>query len=127
MPSLAFGDVSAPDERAKNFTLIGIAWSLGLIIGPAAGGVLGQIDNALPAFVAAALSMLNVLLGYFLLPESLPVERRSKASLSLNDFNPISAIVEMARKPGLGGLLLILCLFNLFTSEQTRRFPAPPC
>jgi DHA1 family tetracycline resistance protein-like MFS transporter len=105
-------DVSKPEERAKNFTLIGIAWSLGLILGPAAGGALGQLDKTLPAFVAAVLSLLNVLLGYFLLPESLPKERRSVVPLRLNDFNPAAAIAEMARKPGLGGLLVISCLFN---------------
>jgi len=105
-------DVSKPEERAKNFTLIGIAWSLGLILGPAAGGALGQVNKALPAFVAAGLSLLNVLLGYFMLPESLPKERRSIVPLRASDFNPIAAIAEMARKPGLGGLLGVSCLFN---------------
>jgi DHA1 family tetracycline resistance protein-like MFS transporter len=105
-------DVSKPEERAKNFTLIGIAWSLGLILGPAAGGALGQVDKALPAFVAAGLSVMNVLFGYFLLPESLPKERRSAVPLRASDFNPVTAIAEMARKPGLGGLLVISCLFN---------------
>lgn len=105
-------DVSKPEERAKNFTLIGIAWSLGMILGPAAGGVLGQVDKALPAFVAAGLSLLNVFLGYFLLPESLPKEHRNTIPLQVNDFNPISAIMEMARKPGLSGLLVVTCLFN---------------
>jgi len=110
--SAYIADVSKPEERAKNFTLIGIAWSMGLILGPAAGGTLGQVSKELPAFVAALLSLLNVLLGYFLLPESLPKERRSAAPLRANDFNPVSAILEMARKPGLGGLLVITCLFN---------------
>ena len=105
-------DVSKPEERAKNFTLIGIAWSLGMILGPAAGGVLGQVSKNLPAYVAALLSLLNVFLGYFLLPESLPKERRNAAPLQASDFNPIAAISEMARKPGLGGLLLVTCLFN---------------
>jgi len=105
-------DVSKPEERAKNFTLIGIAWSLGMILGPAAGGVLGQVSKNLPAYVAALLSLLNVFLGYFLLPESLPKERRNAAPLRASDFNPIAAISEMARKPGLGGLLLVTCLFN---------------
>ena len=50
---------------------------------------------------------MNVLLGYFLLPESLPKERRSAVPLRASDFNPVAAIVEMGRKPGLGGLLVI--------------------
>lgn len=105
-------DISKPEERAKNFTLIGIAWSLGLILGPAAGGALGQVNKTLPAFVAAGLSLMNVMLGYFLLPESLPKERRQVTPLRVNDINPIAAILEMGRKPGLGGLLIVVCLFN---------------
>jgi DHA1 family tetracycline resistance protein-like MFS transporter len=110
--SAYIADVSKPEERAKNFTLIGIAWSLGLIVGPAAGGAIGQVNTAAPAFVAAALSLLNILLGYFLLPESLPKERRSTVPLRLRDLNPAAAIADMARKPGLGSLLVIFCLFN---------------
>jgi multidrug resistance protein len=105
-------DVSKPEERAKNFTLIGTAWSLGLILGPAAGGVLGQLNLGAPAYAAAALSLLNVLLGIFILPESLPKERRETTVLRVHDFNPIMSIFEMARKPGLGWLLLVTCLFN---------------
>jgi multidrug resistance protein len=110
--SAYIADVSKPEERAKNFTLIGIAWSLGLIVGPAIGAVLGQISLAAPAFVSAAFSLSNVLLGFFLLPESLPREQRDTAPLRVNDFNPIVSIFEMARKPGLGWLLIVTCLFN---------------
>jgi DHA1 family tetracycline resistance protein-like MFS transporter len=105
-------DVSKPEERSKNFALIGMAWSLGLILGPAAGGLLGQFSLATPAFVAAGLSVSNVLLGLFLLPESLPKERRETSAMRANDFNPIMSIFEMARKPGLGWLLLVTSLFN---------------
>jgi len=105
-------DVSKPEERAKNFTLIGTAWSLGLILGPAAGGLLGQLNLGAPAYAAAALSFLNVLLGIFILPESLPKERRETTAMHASDFNPIVSIFEMARKPGLGWLLLVTCLFN---------------
>ena len=105
-------DVSKPEERSKNFTLIGMAWSVGLILGPAAGGLLGQIHLGAPAYVAAVLSVLNVVLGIFFLPESLPKERRETAPLRARDFNPIVSIIEMARKPGLGWLLIVMCLFN---------------
>lgn len=110
--SAYIADVSRPEERAKNFTLIGIAWSIGLIVGPAAGGILGQVDKTFPAFVAAVLSLLNVVVGYFLLPESLPKERRQAVPLRASDFNPVAAILEMGRKPGLSGLLVVSCLFN---------------
>jgi multidrug resistance protein len=105
-------DVSRPEERAKNFTLIGMAWGLGLVLGPAMGAAFGQISLVAPAFIAAALSLLGVLLGFFLLPESLPRERRETAPIRANDLNPFASIGEMARKPGLGWLLLVLCLFN---------------
>ncbi len=105
-------DVSKPEERTKNFAMIGTAWSLGLILGPAAGGLLGTLSLAAPAYVAAAVSFLNVLLALFLLPESLPPERRDTAPMRLSDFNPIVSISEMARRPGLGRLLVITGLFN---------------
>ena len=110
--SAYIADVSKPEERSKNFALIGMAWSVGLILGPAAGGLLGQLNLQAPAFAAAGLSLLNVLLGIFILPESLPLERRETARMRPNDFNPIVAIFEMARKPGLGWLLLVTALFN---------------
>jgi len=110
--SAYIADVSKPEERAKNFTLIGMAWGLGLILGPAMGAALGQISLEAPAFIAAALSLSNVLLGLFLLPESLPKERRETTPIGVNDLNPLAAIGEMVRKPGLGWLLLVLCLFN---------------
>ena len=105
-------DVSSPEERSKNFAMIGTAWSLGLIVGPAAGGLLGTLDLAAPAYTAAAIAFLNVLLAYFLLPESLPAERRDASPLRLVDFNPIVSIFQMARRPGLGWLLVITGLFN---------------
>jgi MFS transporter, DHA1 family, tetracycline resistance protein len=105
-------DISKPEDRSKNFALIGMAWSVGLILGPAAGGILGQFNLLAPAFTAAGLSFLNVLLGLFILPESLTVDRRETAPMRASDFNPIVAIFEMARKPGLGWLLLVTAMFN---------------
>lgn len=105
-------DVSKPEERAKNFTLIGMAWGLGLILGPALGSVFGQISLEAPAFAAAALSGVNVLLGVFLLPESLPKNERDPAPMRARDFNPLASIADMARKPGLGALLIVMCLFQ---------------
>ncbi len=105
-------DVSRPEERTKNFMLIGVAWSLGLIIGPAVGAVFGQISLEAPAFVAAALAFVNVGVGIFVLPESLPKEQRTAVPIRLGDFNPLGAIVSVARKPGLGVLLLTLTLFS---------------
>ncbi len=106
-------DISKPEKRSKNFTLIGMAWSLGLILGPAAGGFLGQFSLAAPALIAAGLSLLNALFCFFMLPESLPKVQRRTSPIRANDFNPIISISEMARKPGLGWLLIVSSLFNL--------------
>jgi MFS transporter, DHA1 family, tetracycline resistance protein len=106
-------DVSAPKDLAKNFTLIGMAWGFGLILGPALGGAFGQINLIAPVFVAAGLSLIGLILVFFFLPESLPPERRITAPLRSRDFNPLISIGEMIVKPGLGLVLLVLCLFNL--------------
>ncbi|MEO8607787.1 MAG: MFS transporter [Chloroflexota bacterium] len=132
--SAYIADVSKPEDRAKNFTLIGIAWGVGLIVGPAVGSALGQVNVIFPAFAAAIVSFVSVIVGYFLLPESLPKERREKAPISLRDLNPFVSIGEMVRKPILAPLLVTLCLFNFafqgMNSIQTiysiRMFDAQP-
>ena len=106
-------DVSTPETRAKNFTLIGMAWGIGLVIGPASGAALGQWRLDAPAFLAAGLSLLSMVLGFFWLPELLPAAQRETTSLRLSDLNPFGAIIAFVGKPGLGKLLLALCLFNV--------------
>lgn len=110
--SAYIADVSKPEERARNFTLIGMAWGFGLIAGPALGSVFSQITLEAPAFAAAFFSLLSVILGYFFLPESLPPEQRHRDTFTLHDLNPFASIGEVARKPGVGWPLLALCLFN---------------
>jgi MFS transporter, DHA1 family, tetracycline resistance protein len=105
-------DISKPEERTKNFALISVAWSMGLILGPALGGIFGQFSLETPAFVAGAASLVNVLLGIFLLPESLPKERRERTPLRIRDLDPIHSIFEMARRPALGLVLLVYGLFS---------------
>ena len=105
-------DISSPSERAKNFTLIGMAYGVGFILGPALGGALGQINVDLPLFAAGIISLLSVAMIYFLLPESLPKEARETTPLRLQDFNPFISIATMARKPGIGLILLVTALFN---------------
>src|SRR5512147_223012 len=105
-------DVSKPEERAKNFTLLGIAYGVGFILGPALGGVLGQWNVNAPAYAAGSIFLASTALVYFQLPESLPKERRARNPLHLNDFNPFASVAQMLRKPGLGLVLLVLALFN---------------
>lgn len=110
--SAYIADISKPEERTKNFTLVGMSYGLGFIIGPALGGVLGQINLYAPVVAAGIVSLVSVLFIYFNLPESLPQEKRVQTPLKLNDFNPFASILDMARKPGLGIIILVSMLFN---------------
>jgi MFS transporter, DHA1 family, tetracycline resistance protein len=71
-------DVTAPEDRAKAFGLMGAAFGLGFVIGPAIGGLLGTFGPRVPFFVAAAISVINLVFGYFVLPETLPRDERRK-------------------------------------------------
>jgi DHA1 family tetracycline resistance protein-like MFS transporter len=132
--SAYIADKSTPETLTKNFTLIGIAWGVGMILGPSLGAVFGQISLEAPAFVAAGLSLISVILGFFFLPESLPPEKRETKPLRLHDFNPFASIGEIARKPRLERLLLAYCLFtfafNGINSTETlfmiQKFAAEP-
>ncbi len=105
-------DVSKPEERAKNFTLLGMAYGVGFILGPALGGALGQWNLNAPLFAAGAVSLASTSLIYFILPESLPKERRVETRMTLKDLNPFASIAQMAFKPGLALILLVVALFN---------------
>jgi DHA1 family tetracycline resistance protein-like MFS transporter len=76
--SAYISDITPAEKRAGRFGMIGAAFGLGFILGPALGGVLGNYGLRLPFWVAAALSLLNALYGYFILPESLAKEQRTK-------------------------------------------------
>ncbi len=83
-------DVSPPEKRAQNFGMMGAAFGLGFIIGPALGGILGQYGARVPFWAAAIASLLNVLYGYFVLPESLTIEiRRVLTKKNLNPFKTL--------------------------------------
>ena len=104
-------DVTPPQERAKNYGFIGMAYGLGFILGPMLGGLLSEISLNAPAYAAGILSLLSAIVGYFILPESLPAERREKTSLRLADLNPFASVFELLRRPIVGGLLLTQSLF----------------
>lgn len=104
-------DVSNDQTRARNFGLVGVMFGLGFTIGPALGGVLGGIDLRLPFFAAAGLALVNWLYGYFILPESLPVENRS--SFSLRGLNPLGAIGRLGVYPMVAALAMVFVCKSL--------------
>lgn len=106
--SAYIADVSTPENRAKNFGMIGAAFGLGFIIGPVIGGLLGQYGSRVPFYAAAILCLLNFLYGYFILPESLAKENRR--NFNLKRANPIGAFMNIRKRPSLYGLLISLFL-----------------
>ena len=95
-------DISAPEDRAKNFGLIGAAFGLGFIIGPVVGGLLGQYGSRVPFLAAAALAFINFFYGLFVLPESLPVKNRR--SFEWKRANPFGAFKHLKKYPAVGAL-----------------------
>ena len=95
-------DVSKPEDRARNFGLVGAAFGCGFIFGPALGGLLGGIDLRLPFFVAAGLALVNWLYGFFVLPESLPPEKRD--AFSWRKANPVGSLFVLGSYPLVAGL-----------------------
>lgn len=105
-------DVTTPENRARGLGLLGAAFGLGFMLGPAIGGLLSTVSLSAPAFAAAALTFGNVIFGYFKLPESLPVAARTGPKASLNPFTRLRAVVgREAIRPLLAGVLLLNLAF----------------
>ncbi len=104
-------DVTPPADRAAKFGLIGAAFGLGFVLGPAIGGLLGQSDPRLPFWVASALSLACAAYGYFVLPESLPPERR--APFALRQANPLGALRLIRSGRELLGLSSAVFLYHV--------------
>ncbi len=108
--SAYIADVSPPEKRAQNFGLIGAAFGLGFIIGPALGGLLGAYGTRVPFFGAAAITFLNWLYGYFVLPESLPKEKRRK--FEWKRANPVGSLLALKKYPITYGLVAsLVCIY----------------
>ncbi|MFM2213835.1 MAG: Tetracycline resistance protein class [Bacteroidota bacterium] len=112
--SAYIADVSTPENRAKNFGMIGAAFGLGFIIGPVIGGLLGQFGSRVPFYAAAILCLLNFLYGYFILPESLAKENRRE--FEWKRANPIGALLNLRKYPTLIGL--IIAIFLLYVGSH---------
>ncbi len=104
-------DVSPPEKRSQNFGLIGAAFGIGFILGPAAGGLLGIWGPRVPFWAAAGLAFANLLYGWFILPESLKTENRR--AFAWREANPIGALRVLGRYPVVWGLTGALAVSSL--------------
>ncbi len=106
-------DVTDAQNRARGLGIIGAAFGLGFIIGPAAGGALSRFGYSVPAFAAATLSMINLLLVVFWLPESLSAEKRAELAVHPRTAFSLSQLGEALQKPKFGPLLHIRIMYAL--------------
>ena len=104
-------DVTPKEKRAAAFGLIGAAFGIGFVLGPALGGLLGHISPRLPFWFAAGMALINATYGFFVLPESLPLDKRSP--FSWKKANPVGALVLLRSHPILAGLATSQFLMNV--------------
>ncbi|HEU4606484.1 MAG TPA: TCR/Tet family MFS transporter [Chitinophagaceae bacterium] len=109
--SAYIADISTPEKRAQNFGMVGAAFGLGFIVGPVIGGLLGSFGPRVPFVVAACLTLLNWLYGYFILPESLSPENRR--AFSWKRVVPGRALIQLKRFPAMAGLIIAYFLIYL--------------
>lgn len=109
--SAYIADISTPEKRAQNFGIIGAAFGLGFIIGPALGGVISNYGLRAPFIAAAVLTFLNWLYGYFILPESLKIENRRK--FEWKRANPVGSLKFFLRYKVILGLVASILLIYI--------------
>lgn len=109
--SAYIADVSTPEQRPRRFGMLGAAFGLGFIVGPAIGGFLGSVDLRFPFWAAGILSLLNALYGLFVLPESLPKERRR--AFSLSRASSLGSLRLLGSHKELAGLAVAMVLYFL--------------
>lgn len=105
-------DVTPPEQRAAKFGMVGAAWGLGFIAGPLLGGLLGEIGLRVPFWVAAGLAIVNAAYGWFVLPESLPKDKRAHA-FDWKRANPVGALTLVRSRKGLTGLVAVQGLYTI--------------
>ena len=105
-------DVSSEKDRTKNLGFIGVAFGLGFILGPIFGGIFSQISLNAPAYAAGIFSLAATLIGFYILPESIPKDKRNLTNIKLNELNPFKSIGKMLKLPVLGTLLIVFCIAN---------------
>ena len=119
IPAYAYlADITPPEKRAQNFGIVGAAFGLGFIVGPAAGGFLGTLGPRVPFFFAAGLALANVIWGFFALPESLPKE--SRRHFDIKRANPVGALLHIRKYP----LVPIVAAAIFFWQLAQQAFPS---
>ncbi len=106
-------DVTPIEKRPAAFGMIGAAFGLGFVIGPVAGGLLGDISIRLPFVVAGIVTLASVVYGVFVLPESLAIEHRARHPLTFSRLNPFGAIRNLREYPGVRRIAAVSLLLNL--------------
>ena len=104
-------DISPPEKRAQNFGLIGAAFGIGFILGPIVGGLAGELGPRQPFFAAAAVAFVNLVYGYFLVPESLVQEKRRP--FSVTRANPLGVARQIRKFPTVAWLFAAVFLYNV--------------
>lgn len=112
--SAYIADISTPENRAKNFGMIGAAFGLGFIIGPVIGGLLGQYGSRVPFYATALLCMINFLYGLFILPESL--DKAHRRDFNIKRANPIGAFLNLKKHPSI--IKLVFAVFILYVASH---------
>jgi DHA1 family tetracycline resistance protein-like MFS transporter len=111
-PAYAYvADITEPAKRAQSFGLMGAAFGVGFILGPAIGGLLGNLSPRAPFFVAGAIALTNTVFGYFALPESLPLASRRRFHWAR--ANPLGTLAQVSKYPVVAWLLGALFLWQL--------------
>ncbi|MCG6883025.1 MAG: TCR/Tet family MFS transporter [Silicimonas sp.] len=107
----AIADISKPEEKAARFGLVGAAFGLGFVLGPMLGGILGEYGTRAPFYAAAGLAALNMVFGFFVMPET--VTDATRRPLSLARTNPLGAFFNVGLNPELRRLLLLFFLYEI--------------
>ena len=102
-------DMSSGEDRAKRFGMVGAAFGIGFIFGPALGGLLGEFGTRIPFFVAAGLAAVTFIYGWFVFPETMPLE--SRRTFSLKRANPLGALLSLRKIPGVLGVAAVYFLW----------------
>jgi DHA1 family tetracycline resistance protein-like MFS transporter len=109
--SAYMADISTNEDKAKNFGLLGAAFGVGFVLGPMLGGLLAEFGSRAPFYAAAALAFANMLLGYFVLPET--VTDKTRRAFEWKRANPFGAFQQMKKLPGMFPMLMVFLLLSI--------------